>query len=146
MNRTIGVRDGPRPSNTPVSRTASELPAGMVSEGTATAAFGAVMTAVGTVEPGVKPGILLVVATGTVVIGTVVVVSIKAASGSATVDAVVFGVFTTFTESAYSGSVINMITARFANTFVILPTKPAALSTGIPTLMPLSLPWLISTL
>ena len=86
MNRTIGVRDGPRPSNTPVSRTAKELPAGIVSEGTATVALGAVTIAVGTVEPGVKPGILLVVATG-----AVVVVSIGAASGSATVDAVVFG-------------------------------------------------------
>jgi fluoride ion exporter CrcB/FEX len=117
INRTIGVRDGPRPSSTPVSRTAKELPAGMVSEGAATVALGAVITAVGNVEPGVNPGILLVVATGTVVIGTVVVTSVDAASGSAIVVAGALGVLTTFTESAYSGSVINMIHMEITITF-----------------------------
>jgi hypothetical protein len=90
------------------------------------------------VEPGVNPGILFVVATGTVGIGTVV--STSEASGLPIVDTVVFGAFTTFTDSAYSGSVISMMTARLEKTFVTLPTRPAAFSTGIPTLMPLSLP------
>ena len=54
------------------------------------------------------------------------------------------GAFTTLIESAKSGSVINITTERSVETLVILPTRPAAFNTGIPTRIPLSLPWLIS--
>ena len=52
---------------------------------------------------------------------------------------------TTLTGTWYSGSVISITIAVSGLTFVILPTRPAALTTGMPTLMPSSEPRSIST-
>ena len=117
-----------------------------MSDGTDTCTFTPGVVEGVTIVPGVKPG--MVALAGIVVVVLVVVVddAAVAASGSPTAGVSrACGVLTTFTESAYSGSVTSMTTARLENTFVTLPTSPAAFNTGMPTLMPLSLPWLIST-
>ena len=46
---------------------------------------------------------------------------------------------------AYWTSLVNITTDRLGNTWVTLPTSPAALTTAIPTFNPRSDPWLIST-
>ena len=97
------------------------------------------------VVPGVNPGIFDVTCGAGIVVVVVVVLDVEAdASGSLMGDAA-SGLLMTFTESAYSGSVINITIDRRGNTLVIFPTSPAAFMTGMPTFIPLSLPWLIST-
>ena len=125
---------------TPVSRTASSLANGIVIELTPVGVEGSVVTL------GVKPAIVVVVvvdvvvaASGTDVIGsTGITGEVVAGLTRAIVVVVTFcGEFTTLTDNAKSGSVINITTERSAKVFVILPIRPAAFKTGIPTRIPL---------
>ena len=116
MNRTVGWRDGPRPSITPVSRTARSLASGTVIDETPDGTAGNVVT------EGVNPAIVVVVVVVVVVDASVS----RLASGSTgttgdgtaallfamVVVVVCRGELTTFTDNAKSGSVINITTER----------------------------------
>ena len=156
MNLTTGERDNPLPSKAPVSRNGKSAPGGTVI-GDLFAWPGwlgpefppleldAMVEVVAIVAPGVKPLIVVVVVVGGNVVVVVVVVVVSTGTPGTVVVVVVGGVFTTLTANEYPGSVINITTARLLYTSVILPIMPAALRTGIPTLMPHSEPRLIST-
>ena len=98
------------------------------------------------VVPGVNPGMFEVACGFGIVVVVVVVLDVDADASGSLIGEAASGLLITFTESAYSGSVINITIDRRGNTLVIFPTRPAAFITGMPTLIPLSLPWLISTL
>ena len=148
INRTIGTLDGPRPSRIPVSRTGNAPFDGTVSvgvnEGTLTVTFTVVSGMV--VVPGVNPGMFDVTSGFGIVVVVVVVLDVDADASGSLIGEVASGLLMTFTDNAYSGSVINITIERRGNTLVILPTRPAAFITGMPTFTPLSLPWFISTL
>ena len=75
-----------------------------------------------TIDPGVKPAMLEVAGTvgtvicGSIVSGTETIVTADVESGLGTVVTVVLGALIILTDNAYCGSVINITTARFANT------------------------------
>jgi len=106
INRTMGTRDGPRPSRIPVSRIGKAPLFGTVSVGVSDGILTGTLIVVrgNVVVPGVKPGILDVGCGFGIVVVVVVVLDVVAdASGSLIGDAA-SGLLITFTDSAYSGS------------------------------------------
>lgn len=159
-NRSTNGLPEPCPFSVPVSRMISSgVVVVVVNSGTPVSSGASVVDVVagsstGSSGPCTRSMVVDVVFAGTVVVVVVATVvpvptSLPELGPWPSVATVIVGCcgasVSTFAPIEKSGSVMSNTTLEFGRTWVILPTRPPPLTTGIPTAMPSTLPLSIST-